>query len=265
MYNYVPGLVSIVMPSYNTGKFILETILSVQRQTYTNWEIILVDDCSNDNTLELLSKIEDSRIRIYVNDKNSGAAVSRNRALREARGEWIAFLDSDDLWTSDKLEKQLDFMITNNYKFTCAYCSYIDEDSNLLGKIDTSPSIISSLDMLFYNWIGCLTVIYHYPSIGLVQIEDIEKRNDYALWLKIIKKEKCYCLKEVLGQYRIRKFSISHTSYLELIKSHYILFRRCDNRNIICSIVLTFFNIIFAIIRKVIFVKSIKHEIQNGY
>ena len=112
-------MVSIIMPSYNTAKYISESIKSVQAQTHTNWELIIVDDCSTDNTDEIISEfLSDSRIRYIKNEQNSGAAVSRNRALREAKGKWIAFLDSDDLWLPDKLEKQIRFMQENGYKFT---------------------------------------------------------------------------------------------------------------------------------------------------
>ena len=108
-------LVSIIMPSYNTGKFIGEAINSVIDQTYINWELIIVDDCSSDNTDKIVKNIKDSRIVYLKNEKNMGAAVSRNRALREAKGKWIAFLDSDDLWKENKLEKQIKFMKDNNY------------------------------------------------------------------------------------------------------------------------------------------------------
>lgn len=258
MDNYVPGLVSIIMPSYNTGKFILETISSVQKQSYKKWEIILVDDCSTDNTISLLTKVEDNRIRIFINKKNSGAALSRNKALREARGEWIAFLDSDDLWTEDKLEKQIKFMIENNYKFSCAYCTYIDEESNSIGILDTSPLKMGKYMMLAYNWISCLTCMYHYPSIGLVQIEDIKKRNDYALWLKVIKKADCYCLPEVLGQYRVRKKSISHAPIIRLLKSHYDLFRKCEKRSIFASVLFANMNFLTYLCRKLFYIKNLR-------
>ena len=104
-------LVSVIMPSYNTAKYIGETIKSVQAQTYENWELIIVDDCSTDNTDTAVDPfLSDERIRYLKNSRNSGAAVSRNYALREAKGKWIAFLDSDDLWFPDKLEKQINFM-----------------------------------------------------------------------------------------------------------------------------------------------------------
>ena len=121
-------LVSIIMPSFNTGKFIKETIDSVINQTYRNWELIIIDDCSTDNTNEVVKKINDSRIIYLKNEVNSGAAVSRNKALREAKGRWIAFLDSDDLWKNDKLEKQINFMKKNNYYFS--YTDYIEIDEN---------------------------------------------------------------------------------------------------------------------------------------
>ena len=115
----VQDLVSIIMPSYNCGAYVEETIRSVQAQTYSNWEIVFVDDCSTDDTIKVVSEMQkqDSRIRLFQNEKNSGAAVSRNRALSEACGRWIAFLDSDDLWEPTKLEKQVKFMEENGYAF----------------------------------------------------------------------------------------------------------------------------------------------------
>jgi len=120
-------LVSIIMPSYNTGRFIEETIESVLAQSYPVWELIIVDDCSTDNTDDVVNQfLADERIRYIKNDTNSGAAVSRNRALREAKGKWIAFLDSDDLWEPDKLQKQISFMRDNDYHFS--YTNYIEID-----------------------------------------------------------------------------------------------------------------------------------------
>ena len=129
------GLVSIITPTYNCSQFIAETIASVLGQTYLNWEMIIVDDCSTDNTREIVGQFlkEDSRIRYMCLEKNSGAAISRNCALREAKGRWIAFLDSDDLWKSDKLEKQLDFMLKNGYAFSYHEYVEITEEGKELG------------------------------------------------------------------------------------------------------------------------------------
>ena len=171
-------LVSIIMPSYNTGRFISETIESVLAQSYSNWELIIVDDCSTDNTDEVIEDyISDDRIKYIKNDKNSGAAISRNRALREAKGKWIAFLDSDDLWEAQKLEKQITFM--ENYKYRFSYTNYIeiDEESIFNGKCVTGPKRITTHGMYNYCWMGCLTVMYDAEAIGLVQIEDIKKNN----------------------------------------------------------------------------------------
>ena len=250
------SLVSIVTPSYNTGKWIGETIESVLKQTYGNWEMIIVDDCSTDNTDEVVARYSDSRIKYFKNAKNSGAAVSRNKAIKMAKGDYIAFLDSDDLWVPDKLEKQLEFMKDNNYAFTCAYSDCIDEASYPLGEIDTCPKTIGKAGMYAYNWVGCLTAMYYVPIVGLIQIEDIPKRNDYAIWLKVIKKTKCYGYQEVLGHYRVRRQSVSHVSKWKLIKAHYNLFRKCEKMNPIQSVIMTGVNMVMAVYRKLRYSKK---------
>lgn len=145
-------LVSIVMPSYNTAKYIEETLNSVLKQTYSNWELIIVDDCSSDNTDEIVAKFDDKRIIYLKNDKNFGAAMSRNRALKEANGKYIAFLDSDDLWMPDKLEKQIQYMKEHNYDFTYTNYEEIDENSKSLNKFVTGPKQITKAGMYNYCW-----------------------------------------------------------------------------------------------------------------
>ena len=195
-------LVSIITPSYNTAKFITETVLCVQNQTYTNWEMIIVDDCSKDNTDEILKPfLNDKRIKYLKNEKNSGAAVSRNRALREAKGQWIAFLDSDDLWNPEKLEKQIRFMEENGYHFSYTNYSEVDDDGKSLGTLLTGPKKIGKIRMMMFNYMGCLTVMYDRDYVGLIQIEDIKKRNDYAMWVKVVKKCPAYLLDENLATY----------------------------------------------------------------
>ena len=257
------SLVSIIMPSYNTAKYIGESIDSVIEQTYKNWELIIVDDCSTDNTDEVVAQYDDSRIIYLKNEKNSGAAVSRNKALRVAKGEWIAFLDSDDLWDTTKLEKQLKFMIDNGYKFSCTGRDEIDEDSNSLGRITTSPKHITLFGMYLYCWVGCLAVMYHLPTVGLIQIADIKKNNDYAMWLKVIKKCDCYCFDEVLAHYRVRKNSISHDSISKLIYSHYILYRVGERKNEIVSVWYTLLNLVFGVIKKIMYVSNKKAIASN--
>ncbi len=254
---YKDGLVSIIMPSYNTEAYIGEAIESVLAQTYSDWELLIVDDCSSDNTAETVSRYSDSRIRFIVKERNTGAAESRNIALRAARGEWIAFLDSDDMWDRNKLEKQIAFMREGGYRFSCTYSRNVDEDSSPLGVIDTSPAHITAFGMALYNWIGCLTAMYHAPTIGLIQAEDLKKRNDYALWLKVIKKADCYCLNEVLGSYRVRKKSVSHDSLGLLIKAHYTLQRRCCGHGPAAAAILAAVNIVFGAARKIFLVKKV--------
>ncbi len=248
--------VSIIMPSYNTGKFISETIQSVLGQTYTNWELIIIDDCSTDNTDQVISPyLVDKRIKYIKNECNSGAAVSRNRALREATGRWIAFLDSDDLWTSKKLEKQIQFMETSGYSFSYTNYEEIDEKSVSLGVTVTGPRKITKTGMYNYCWMGCLTVMYDSDVIGLIQIEDIKKNNDYAMWLKACQIANCYLLDEKLAKYRRRQGSISNYSYKTLLKWHFKLFYEAEKKNLFSSCILTCRNMIFGIWKKIKYVK----------
>lgn len=245
------GLVSIIMPSYNTAPYIKETIQSVLNQTYEDWELLIVDDCSTDNTDEVLDEIHDPRIRIFKNECNSGAAVSRNRALREAKGQWIAYLDSDDLWMPEKLEKQIEFMESHGYTFSYTNYEEIDADGKRTGVRVTGPKRITKTGMFNYCWPGCLTVMFDASKIGLIQIKDIKKNNDYAMWLKICRKADCYLLDECLGQYRKgRTGSISTHSIMTLIGWHYKLFHEAENIGVIQSLVNTGKNMVFGLYKK---------------
>lgn len=154
-------LVSIIMPSYNTGRFIGETIESVLAQSYKNWELIIVDDCSKDDTDDIVSQyLADARVHYIKNEINSGAASSRNRAIMEAHGKWIAFLDSDDIWYPEKLERQISFMKENDYHFSYTKYEEIDESGNTIGIVVSGPERINKQMMYAYCWPGCLTVMY---------------------------------------------------------------------------------------------------------
>ena len=244
------------MPSYNTAEYIKESILSVLNQTYTNWELIIVDDCSTDNTDDVVAEFSDERICCLKNEKNSGAAISRNRALREAKGKWIAFLDSDDVWHPEKLERQIRFMEENGYSFSYTNYSEIDEQSRPLGRTVTGPKRITKTGMFNYCWPGCLTVMYDASVVGLIQIEDIRKNNDYAMWLKVCRKADCYLLDDVLAEYRKRRGSISRHGYISLIQWHYKLFREAEKRNPAISAVLTVGNLIWGTWKKIRYVKG---------
>lgn len=252
-------LVSIITPTWNCGRWIAETIQSVQTQTYTNWEMLIVDDCSTDNTREIVDRFmaDDSRIKYFCNERNSGAAVSRNRALREAKGRWIAFLDSDDLWLPEKLERQIRFMQEYNYTFSYHEYTEISETSEDLGVKVSGPKHITKTGQTNYCWQGCLTVMYDAKTIGLIQIADIKKNNDYAIWLKTIKKGDCHLLNECLAKYRKRTGSISNHGYVALLKWHYKLFREVENQSPVMSAFNTLRNICFGIYKKLHFIDKL--------
>lgn len=239
------------MPSYNTAKYISNSIQSVLNQTYTNWELIIVDDCSTDNTDEIVSQFEDQRIRYLKNPVRSGAAVSRNYALREARGKWIAFLDSDDLWEPIKLERQLEFMKSNNYDFT--YTDYqIIWDGTVRDKyVYTAPDFVDKKLIYRYCYFSTITVMYRRDVVGLIQIPPIKKNNDYAMWLKTIERANCYRLPECLSYYCKHQDSISGGSKWKLIKYHYLLFRMVVNYSPIYSVFCTLRNIWFGVNKKI--------------
>lgn len=252
------GLVSIIMPSWNTEKYIAKSIESVINQTYENWELIIVDDCSTDNTDEVVHKFNDKRIKYYKNDVNSGAALTRNKAIREANGEWVAFLDSDDLWKPEKLKKQLDFMINNGYVFSYHNFEKIDEESNKLNVLVTGPKVVNKRKMYNYGYPGCLTFMYNAKYIGMIQIKDIKKNNDYAILLQLCKQADCYLLDENLADYRIRKKSISHDKLYKKLKSHYDLFHYCDEQSAIMALWYACWNMLYGVHKKIIYEKLLK-------
>ena len=252
------NLVSIIMPSYNTASFIAESIQSVLAQSYKDWELIIVDDCSPDNTDQVVKPyLSDERIMYLKNEKNSGAAVSRNRALREAKGKWIAFLDSDDLWMPDKLKKQISFMEKNDYHFSYTNYAEIDTEDHSNGITVTGPKRITKIGMYNYCWPGCLTVMYDKDVVGLIQIADIKKNNDYAMWLKVCQKADCYLLDEELALYRRgRAGSVSTQSIKTMIGWHYKLYREAEGQNPIAAAFNTGRNMIFGFYKKKRYVKK---------
>lgn len=243
-------LVSIVMPSYNTSKYIVNSIKSVLNQTHQEWELIIVDDCSKDNTDEVVAQyLSDTRIHYLKNSHNMGAALSRNRALREAQGKYIAFLDSDDTWNENKLEKQIQFMKNNNYAFTFTDFT-IRINDKLLPYLYTGPNVVGKMKMTNYCYIFTSTVMYDRERVGLIQIEDLKKNNDYAMWLLIVKKYPCYRLAENLACYNKHENSISSGSKLKLIKFHYILFNKGMKKGKVASVLFTINNLFWGVIQK---------------
>ena len=229
-------LVSIITPTYNCAKFIGATIESVLNQTYQNFEMIIVDDASKDNTEEVVKSFKDKRIKYIRLSKNSGPAVARNRAMEEAKGKYMAFLDSDDLWKKEKLEKQINFIKKNKYKIICSDSEQIDEEGNKLNKIIPCKKKVNYNGILLSCPVGNSTVFYDVSKLGKFKVPNIRKRNDDALWLQILKKEEyMYGQKEVLMEYRIRQNSVS-SNKLSLIKYHWQLYREIEHLSVIRSV-----------------------------
>ena len=238
------ALVSVITPSYNSEKYIGKTIESVISQTYSNWEMIICDDCSKDRTEAIVKSYKDDRIKFIRNEKNSGAAYSRNNAIRAAKGQYIAFVDSDDLWLPDKLEKQINFMQENDIAFSYTYYDQINEHGSPLGVRITGPKKISYRKMLRCNWVGTLTAVYDAEKVGLIQCVPIKKRNDVPLWLCVLHKtDYCRLLAEPLSLYRVVNNSSSHSSKLGMIKYHYKVFRVCERFNPVSSFFKTLINL----------------------
>jgi teichuronic acid biosynthesis glycosyltransferase TuaG len=198
------NLVSIITPSYNASKFIEECIRSVLDQSYTNWELIIVDDCSSDNSCEMIRKYNDKRIQLFELDSNVGAAEARNVAIRQAKGKYIAFLDSDDLWEPQKLEKQISFMQKKDIVFSFSTYQPMSEDGSKLYSIIYAPKIVAYSSYLKNTIIGCLTVVIDREKTGDFEMPNIRSSHDMALWLLIMRRGfDAYGLDENLAKYRI--------------------------------------------------------------
>lgn len=229
--------VSIITPVHNAEKFILATINSVRSQTVNYWQLIIIDDFSSDNTLKILESFMsiDSRIKLVRLDHNVGAAVARNKGIEVSKGRYIAFLDSDDQWLPNKLEKQILFMEKHQYSFTYTAYNKINEQGELLGSMGI-PDKVAYFDLLKTNSIGCLTAIYDTKSFGKIYMPLIRKRQDFGLWLKLLKKtEFAYGLNENLALYRVRGDSIS-SNKLNTAGYTWRLFREVEKLSLLKSV-----------------------------
>jgi glycosyltransferase involved in cell wall biosynthesis len=253
-------MVTVVMPMYNDEKFVKKAIESVLQQTYSNLELIIVDDCSKDSSVEIVRSFSDKRIRFFENAANSGAAFSRNVALRNAKGVWIAFLDADDLWVKDKLEKQISFMHRNGFLFTYAEYQEIDTNGQSLHKHISGPKNINLKIMHHLSYPGCLTVMYKASLLPYpLQVDPaLKKRNDDAMWLQVVRYSNCHLLPDTLGFYRVRGDSISHVSKLKLLIFHYRLYRITEKRTILGAWLCAFRNAFFYILKKKKYVSNSK-------
>lgn len=249
--------VSVIMPVYNDEQFVEESIRSVLEQTHSNLELIIVDDCSNDSTIDIIRKKNDPRIKLIVNAKNMGAAYSRNIAIKNASGQYIAFLDGDDKWFKQKLEKQLAFMVKNKYEFSYTkYCVFDYDSRNEIGQM-SGPKVISFKKFLRCNYVGCLTVMYKKSIFPNLQISNqIKKRNDYALWILLSKKANCYYLDDCLSSYTKTKNGISGGKKSKLFSSHYQMFKLVLNCSSLKAFLLSVRNVLYFFIKKIRYYKK---------
>lgn len=230
-------LVSVITPSYNSGQFIEETIESVMAQTYQNWEMIIVDDCSNDNSVEIVFKYsrQDNRIKLIRSKINKGPAISRNEALKIAKGRFIAFLDSDDLWLPDKLNKQLEFMALKKSVLSFTAYAKIDEEGNE-GSVIEVPEKVNYSQLLKTCSIGILTAMYDTKYLGKLFMPDIFSVEDYGLWLKITKNGyPAFGLNKKLALYRIRKQGIS-SNKIKKASYQWKIYRELENLSLLKSL-----------------------------
>ena len=239
------------MPAYNSGRFIEQSIRSVLSQTYTDWELLIVDDCSTDDTTSIVASFKDKRIHYQRNEHNMGAALSRNKAIQAAKGKYIAFLDADDKWLPTKLEKQVGFMQNNNIPMSyTAY--YVQHPTHTDYCIHQCPTTQNYYQLTKWNRIGCLTVMYDREQIGTIQIPHIDKRNDYALWLTILRKGyTAHGIQEPLAIYRSHN-GVSKGNKLAFLKYHYQMFHHILGYNSCMAGVLTIRNSIFYFIYRFI-------------
>jgi len=212
-------LVSIITPVHNNANTIAQTVRSVMAQTYPYWELILIDDASTDGVLPLLQELaledEQARVKIYVLDTNRGAAGARNEGILHAKGRFIAFLDADDLWEAEKLEKQVQFSKDNGAAITHTAYAWVDQMGEATGRVIHVRGLLSYDDMLDYNYIGCLTGMYDTAVTGKKYfMPDIAKRQDYGMWLHIMRDgHKAYGLDAVLARYRTGGTSLSSNKW----------------------------------------------------
>lgn len=229
--------VSIITPCYNPNQELICTIKSIQAQSFKDYEHIIIDDCSSKPfSIELLEAIShDSKIKFIKRTWNAGAAVTRNRGISEAKGKYIAFLDADDTWLPDKLEKQVAFMEKTQCPLSYTNYDVVDEEGTYLGTRE-APSELSYKELIRVNRIGCLTAMYNTEICGKQYMPNILKRQDYGLWLKITKKfGPAQGIDEVLAKYRSSKRSLSGNK-LKVLKYQWRLYREIENLSLLKSL-----------------------------
>lgn len=222
-------MVSVITPSYNCKKYIVKTIESVQNQTYQNWEMIIVDDCSTDSTCTIIEDIsrKDPRVKLFRQEHNSGAGAARTRAMQTATGRFIAYLDADDIWLSNKLERQVAFMLEHKCGFSCTSYEVIDDDGNSLNKYVHMLSKVDYMGFLTNNLLQTVGIMVDTTIVdkSCLVMPNIRRRQDAATWLQVLKAgHDCYGLDEILAQYRRAENSLS-SNKIKAVKGVWKLYR----------------------------------------
>ena len=205
-------LVSVIMPCYNMEKYISDTIASVRRQTYPHWELLIVDDASTDQTINVINMFvaQDERIKLLKNGQHLGTAVSRNSAIQSAHGRFLAFLDADDIWYPNKTQNQVQYMLRNGFGFCYTAYNCIDEKGESLNRQIHTIGDVEYDTFLKNTIIGCSTVMLDTTIVDKVEVPNFRTSQDTATWLKLLKKGHiAHGLEEVLVSYRVRKISSS--------------------------------------------------------
>lgn len=247
------ALVSIIMPAFNVEKFIDQAIQSVFDQSFTNWELIICDDGSADGSKRIAERwaSKDPRIKVLKNRFEKGAAGARNTCLSKAQGRYIAFLDSDDLWHPQKLEKQIDHMIKTESVFCVSYYDVMDEDGAHSRGVQT-PAKITFRHMMYSNFIPCLTAIYDSEALGKVPQPNIKKRNDFALWLTLFTEkglERATSVPESLASYRQNGYGLS-SSGRDALVFYFICLRKYAGRAFITALYFSSIYVFIVLIKK---------------
>ena len=246
------GLVSIVTPCFNGERFIAETICSVQSQTYTNWEMLIQDDGSTDNSVRIAESFaaNDNRIKIEKNIGNLGAAITRNNAIKRSKGQWIAFLDCDDIWMPNKLQFQLDWMVEHRSSFSYMEYEHMAENGAFIGCRAMVKKKLTYNDLLRHCWPGCLTVLYKQDLRNKIFSENICNNEDHALFLRVIKHfGNADGISSCLSLYRIRKGSLSRNKF-KLIKPYFDTIHELEGNRWLMSAICVFTHVIIKIFIK---------------
>lgn len=217
--------VSIITPCYNSANFIQETLSSVVKQTFTDWEWIITDDCSQDNTVEILKSINDSRIKIFSTEKNGGAGKARNISLKNAKGRYITFLDADDIWENNFLAEMLTFMKTENIEL--AYSSYARCNEKLEKELSdfTADVEVNFENMLKTCRLSLLSSMYDSQRVGIEYFPEGTKREDHVMWLNLLKKIPTgKPLSKTLSKYRMHSSSVSRKKQ-NIVRDQYLVYK----------------------------------------